>query len=315
MKYMVKAAILSNFRSKFKLKEIELEAPDDWVLVNIKYVGICGRDLVVWKGGFKNLKPPLILGHEIFGYFEGEPVAVFPGVLLDCEDKGQCNTVKILGEQIPGGYANKVAVPRWNIIPLKDEDFVKYAASACGVATILHVVKVLEIGSGDKVLVTGASGGVGIHGIQYLKAIGAEVYAFSRSETKASIIRKLGVNVVRNFDFYRDVGRMDFVIELVGARTINESMRTLRYQGSMALVGNVTGEPIYLQRPALFIMRELKITGSAAYSKEEYNYALDIIGRNLIKPFYKVYSISAINDAYNAVLESKVLGRAVLRVE
>ncbi len=315
MKYKVKAAVLPDFRSRFMIKEVELEAPDDWVLVDVKYVGICGRDVVVWKGGFKNLKPPLILGHEVFGYYKGTPVAVFPGVKSkECERTDLCEAFSVLGEQVPGGYANRVAVPEWNIIALKDHDLVKYAASACGVATFVHVAKILGIKEGDRVLVTGASGGVGIHGIQHLKLLGAEVYAFTRDKSKAKIIEKLGVNVVTDFDFYRSVGRMDHVIELVGARTLNESMRSLRFKGSIALVGNVTGEPIFIERPALFIMRELKMTGSAAYSKEEYIEALNEIEKGYIRPFYKLYNFYDINDAYEDVLSSMIIGRAILSI-
>ncbi|WP_243678222.1 alcohol dehydrogenase catalytic domain-containing protein [Vulcanisaeta distributa] len=40
----------------------------------MKAEGICGRDLVIWRGGFRNLKPPLILGHEIFGEIDGRAV-------------------------------------------------------------------------------------------------------------------------------------------------------------------------------------------------------------------------------------------------
>jgi len=315
LKYKVKAAVLLNFRSKFVIKEVELEAPDYWEIVNIKYVGICGRDVVVWKGGFKNLKPPLILGHEIFGYYKGAPVAIFPGIRSEQrEDLDYYKTFSILGEQIPGGYADKVAVPKWNIITLKDQDLVKYAASACGVATFVHVAKVLGIRKGDKVLVTGASGGVGIHGIQYLKLLGAEVYAFTRSESKAKIIKELDVNVVTDFSFYRNIGRMDHVIELVGAKTLNESMRSLRFKGSIVLVGNVTGEPISIQRPALFIMRELRMLGSAAYNKEEYMVALNEIEKGNIKPFYKLYNFYDINNAYEDILNSRVIGRAILSI-
>jgi alcohol dehydrogenase len=316
MRYKVRAAVLQNFRSNFEIKEVDLEAPDDWVLVDVKYVGICGRDLVVWKGGFRNLRPPLILGHEIFGFYNGRPVGVFPGIVGErCEDQEVlCENYMILGEQIPGGYANRVAVPPWNVVELPDDDFVKYAAAACGVATMIHVAKVLNIRAGDKVLVTGSSGGVGIHGIQYLSLLGAEVYAYTRSPEKAEKLRELDVNVITNLDFYKRLGRVDHVVEIVGARTLNQSMRALRPGGSLALVGNITGEVVTIERPALFVMRELKMTGSAAYTKSEYVTALKIISKNLIRPFYKVYEFDKINEAYNDVLNSKVLGRAVLKI-
>ncbi len=55
--------------------------PND-IVVRVKAEGICGRDLVIWRGGFRNLKPPLILGHEIFGEVDGRAVGVF-GAITD----------------------------------------------------------------------------------------------------------------------------------------------------------------------------------------------------------------------------------------
>jgi len=179
-RYKVKAAILREFLRNFSVEEVELEAPNDWALVDVKSVGVCGRDLVVWRGGFRNLKPPLILGHEVFGVYKGKPVAVYPAIVGEkCKKaleyglpENLCSDYTIIGEEVPGGYSTQIAVPPWNLIPLPDEDYDKYAAAACGVATLIHVSKVAGITGSSRVLVTGASGGVGIHGIQYLKLLG-----------------------------------------------------------------------------------------------------------------------------------------------
>ncbi len=318
MRYKVKAAVLEEFGSPFRVREVELEAPDDWVLVDVKSVGVCGRDVVVWRGRFANLRPPLILGHEVFGEYKGRPVAVFPAIVgEECIElmpgrENLCREYSILGENVPGGYASSVAVPKWNLIDLPDSGYDKYAAAACGVATLMHSARRAGVGPGDKVLVTGASGGVGVHGIQYLRLIGAEVYAYTRSPEKARVLRELGAKVVDSPDFYRREGRMDAVMEIVGAATINWSMRTLKPGGTLVLIGNVGGDPVVIERPALLVMRELTITGTAAYTRREYEEAIRLIGEGLIKPFYRTYKLEEINKAYEDMTKASLVGRAVL---
>lgn len=318
----VNGAVLEEFRKPFIIKTFQYQVPEDWVEVEVKAVGVCGRDTVVWKGGFPNLKPPILLGHEVFGYYNDEPVAVFPALVvseecrkrMEVDPHAACGAgdILILGEQFPGGYADKVYVPEWNIIPLPDEDFPKYAAATCGVATLMRASKVSRVSAGEKVLVTGASGGVGIHGVQYLNLIGAEVYGYTRSRDRAKVLKELGVIPVTSPDFYKELGRMDVVMELVGKYTFNWSMRALRTRGRLVLIGNISGEPVEIKRPALFVMRELEMHGSAAYSKKEYEAAIKLIGEGVIKAFYKKFPLADINKAYEIVLSGELLGRAVL---
>ncbi len=315
----IRAAILKEFRKPFSIEEIDIEPKEDEVVVNIKAVGVCGRDLVVWKGGFRNLKPPLILGHEIFGEYEGKPVAVFPAKVgkeclkLSEGKENLCNDYSIIGEKEIGGYSEAITIPKWNLIDLPDMNYEKYAAAACGVATIIHANNLAKLDKGSKVLVTGSNGGVGIHAIQYLSNL-YEVYAYVRSEDKAKQLKDLNVIPITSFDFYKNSGKVDAVFEIVGSLTINESMLSLKKEGKLILIGNISGEPINIIRPAFIVMNEISIIGSAAYNKKEYEDAIKTIGEGKIKPFYKSYSLNEINNAYNDIINGKVVGRAVLKI-
>jgi len=310
----MKAAILYQFSSPFVIGNAEPKGSG--VKVNVKATGICGRDIVIWKGGFRNLKLPLILGHEIVGYYKGKPVAVYPNLYCGkCEycrnnKENLCDNALILGEgEITGGYAEEVIVPESNLIPLPDEDFEKYAAVMDPVATAIHASKLANLERNSKVLVTGAGGGVGIHLVQYLKYLGIEnIYGLS---SKGDKLKELGINVisdVRNEKF-------DVVFEVVGSKTINDSLRALKKEGTLVLIGNVEGEAITLLRPALTIMRQQKIVGSASYSKAEYQEAIKLIGEGKIKAIYETFDLDQINEAYNRIINRKVLGRAVLKID
>ena len=317
----VRGALLYGFREPFRLEEFEYEVPDDWVEVRVRAVGVCGRDLVVWKGGFPNLRTPLLLGHEVFGEYNGKPVGVFPAIVseqcrraMDRDPWTVCDVgdVAILGENMPGGYADRVYVPEWNLVPLPDDEYEKYAAAVCGVATMMHAARVAGVGPGERVLVTGATGGVGIHGVQYLRLLGAEVIGYTRSPERARVLEELGVRAVTSLDFYKKEGRVDVVIELVGSHTLNESMRALRPRGRLVLVGNISGRPVEIRRPALLVMRELAVYGSAAFTKKEYEAAVKLVGEGHVRAFYRRYRLEDINQAYKEALEGGRVGRIVL---
>ncbi|WP_338598354.1 alcohol dehydrogenase catalytic domain-containing protein [Sulfolobus tengchongensis] len=309
----MKAAILNQFNSPFSIGNAE--ARGIGVKVNVAYTGICGRDLVIWKGGFRNLKLPLILGHEIVGYYKGKPVAIYPNLYCgNCEycksgKENLCDNALILGEgEITGGYAEEVIVPERNIIPLPDDKLEKYAAAMDPVATAIHASKLANLDKNSKVLVTGAGGGVGIHLVQYLKNLGVtNVYGLT---SKGEKLRELGVIPISDLKGEK----FDVVFEIVGSKTINDSLRALKKEGTLVLIGNTEGEPITLQRPAMTIMRQHKIVGSASYTKAEYEEAIKLIGEGKIKAIYEIYELERVNEAYKRLIERKVLGRAVLKV-
>ncbi|MEM3209165.1 MAG: alcohol dehydrogenase catalytic domain-containing protein [Saccharolobus sp.] len=307
----MKAAVLHQYNSPFNIEDTQ--ARGYGVKINVKATGICGRDLVIWKGGFKNLKLPLILGHEIVGYYKGKPVAVYPNLYCgNCEycktgRENLCENAIILGEgEITGGYAEEVIVPEKNLIPLPDDNFEKYAAAMDPIATSIHATKLVNLNRDDKVLVTGAGGGVGIHLVQYLKYLGVKnVFGLS---SKSEKLIELGVNT----DIKGE--RFDVIFELVGSKTINDSLRALKKEGTLVLIGNVEGEPITLLRPALTIMRQQRIVGSASYTKAEYEEAIRLIGEGKIKAIYEVYELEQINEAYKRLMNRQVFGRAVLKI-
>ncbi|MEB3755927.1 MAG: zinc-binding dehydrogenase [Desulfurococcales archaeon] len=306
-----KAAIIEEYQKPFAVREVNVpdKPREGWVRVRVKAVGMCGRDLVVWKGGFPNLKPPIIPGHEIFGELNGEPVSVYPAI-LDCST-GECR-VLILGENLPGGYAEYVDVPAENIVKLPTGEYEKYAASVCGVATLIHASRIAGIKPGDSALVTGATGGVGIHGIQYLVQLGVKVYAYTRRKEHNELLESLGAISVNDPLFYKKYGRVDYVFENVGAPVINDSLRSLKQRGTLVLIGNTEGTPITLNRPAMIVQRELIVKGSMAFTHDEWVEAIRLVGEGKIKPVYKAYRLDDINEAVESVLKGRRVGRIVL---
>ena len=307
------AAVLHEFNKPLSLEYIDLNPGPGEVIVKVKASGICGRDIVIWRGGFK-LSPPLVLGHEVFGELNGEPVGVFGaitcGKCMYCRNgkENLCDELMFLGEKRFGGYAEAVSVPERNIFKLPDDQFEKYAAATCPLATAIHATKLVDP-RGLKVMVTGAGGSVGIHMIQYLKMLGAKVVTIT-SKQKKPIIEKYADEVVLEGEKYN--GYVDVVYENVGAPTINESLRSLRKEGTLVLIGNVEGQEIPLKRPALTIMREQRIIGSAAYTKSEVLEAIKLIHEGSINTSFTAYNLRQVNEAINDVVNKRIPGKAVL---
>lgn len=308
------AAVLEEFGRPLSLKEVEI---GDGLQLRVGAAGICGRDIVIWRGGFRNLTPPLVMGHEIYGEVEGNPFGIYGvetcGKCQYCRvgKENLCENSRFFGEKRPGGYATFVTVTRGSLFPLPDRNYEGYAAAVCPLATAIHASNLAGVKKGDSVLVTGAGGGVGIHTVQYLKSLGAKVVAHT-SPPKVEVVSKYSDQVVVGPNFSKEVKDVDHVFELVGAETINESLRSLKREGTLVLIGNVTGKEISISRPALSIMREHRIVGSAAYNRLEVLRAVKLIHEGTVRPVYRSFSLQEVNRALDAVSKGEVLGRAVL---
>ena len=110
-----------------------------------------------------------------------------------------CVEQVFLGDtRLNGGYAEFVAVDADNVVPVPDDVTLDAAAIAsCAIGTMLHAVRAIGcVAPGDTVLVTGAGGGLGMHGVQLAKRAGGRVIAQTTSAGKVAMLRELGADAV-----------------------------------------------------------------------------------------------------------------------
>jgi D-arabinose 1-dehydrogenase-like Zn-dependent alcohol dehydrogenase len=312
------------------------------VLVRVKAEGVCGRDLIDRRGGFRGLKLPVILGHE----FAGEVVKVSAGVTdlapgdrvanllrLGC---GACRSClrgetpicerawQSFGQTRDGGYAEFVVAPAAALvkIPAQVSD-VEAASVACTFGVALRALRtVAKATLGDRVLVTGASGGVGMAAIQVAKALGADVIAVTSSESKHEALAKAGADdVIVHADSQKplhDLVReraplgVDVALELTGSPTFSASLRSLKNGGRLALVGNILADSIKFN-PGAVILYGYQILGSAGSTRTDLDDAFAMIAAKKLTVYInQVLPLEKAAEAHRLLADRAAIGRIIL---
>ena len=290
----MKAVLIERYGGPEVLRCADVERPrilPTEVLVRVRASGVCFHDLLIRQGKYKNIQLPCIPGHEVagevaevgsavFAFREGERVVVaaflFCGICPSCRQgrTDECETPPgAPGTQKEGGYAEYLRAPAVCLTRLPEGiPWEEAAAIPCAAATALDAVRnVARVGPGDKVLVTGAAGGVGVHAVQIARFAGAEVIAATGSKEKAARLQELGAHHVVCGPADRLAAQVKVitggrgataVIECVGTATLEASLRSLRAGGRLALIGAVTGDAVPV-KPAVLVLKNLTIRGSS----------------------------------------------------
>lgn len=329
--------------SKGKVEEEDVPVPDkledDQVLVKIDLTGICYRDILTVDGFFPNTRVPVTLGHEIAGkivkkgkgvntFSEGDKVAsLIYQPCGRCEDCMQgrenlCRYKKTFGEELDGSYAEYIVVREGSLVKVPEKvDAAGAAISACVTGMLIHAFKRAGIKAGERVMVTGAGGGVGIHAVQIAKAFGCRVIATTSSPWKIEKIKEYGADevILNEGSFSQEVKRftsgrgVDLVLESVGTPTIADSIRSLSWGGRLVVVGNVKPEPTQLML-GYIILRENSIIGSLSSTKKDVEEALMLTAEGKIKPvIHEILPLEKALEGHKTMREKNSFGRILLK--
>jgi D-arabinose 1-dehydrogenase-like Zn-dependent alcohol dehydrogenase len=311
------------------------------ILLRVHACGVCHHDLINRRGNLPRTQVPAILGHEA----AGEVVEVGAGVTgwaigdraatlqrLSCGRCRSClvgrnslcrNDARFFGEEIPGGYAAYLAAPVAGVsrVPL-DLSWEAAATTCCTTGTAVHVVRTRgQVCPEETVLVTGASGGVGLQAVQLARLDGARVIAVTSSRSKAEVLRAAGAHEVvvsPDLDFSAEVRRVtggagvDVAIEIVGSQTFGQTLRCMAAGGRVVVVGNLDTRAVSLN-PGLVIVKELEILGAYATTRPELDEALGLLRSGDIRPYVaEGLPLAQAARAHDLLEQRKVAGRLVL---
>lgn len=285
----MKAIRLIEIEKPLELQEIPVPAIGDKdILVRVRAAGICHSDAHYRAGHSAMGFMPITLGHEVAGTVEklgahvtnvksGDRVCLHYN--LTCGDCYYCSTgneqfcsaAKMLGHHVDGGYAEFIAVPARNAIPLPDEiPFEQGATLMCASATALHALRKSRIQAGETVAIFGV-GGLGLSAIQIARAVGAvEVYAVDikrdklelASEYNAIPIDASRVDAVEEIRKLTKGRGVNVAVEMIGLRkTMEQAIDSLGNLGRAVMVG-LNQQPISINTYAQILGKEAEIIGA-----------------------------------------------------
>ena len=324
--------------------QVPLPVPGDGeVLIRVAYCGICRHDLLTRQGAFPKIGLPVTLGHQVSGEVvqAGGNVSMPVGtrvltmIYRGCGQCAQCvagNDARclaqrplFLGEDCDGGYADYVCVSERTVVPVPDAiDLAHAAILTCTLGTAYHALTARgRVVSGQRVLITGASGGVGLHAVQVARLLGASVTGVVSAAEKRDAVLNAGADdvfVARDRSFARAFkavhrGGADVVIDVAGGPTLAESIHAAGEGGTVVVVGNVEGKSVTLF-PALVILKELCLVGTKSCSKEEMKSVLCEIAKGTLRPeVTEVVPMGNAAEVHAGMESGRSLGRVVLSNE
>ena len=298
----------------------EPEVPDGWTTVTVKAASINHHDVWSLRGvGLRAEALPMILGCDAAGIDEDGNEVLVHAVISHPDWHGD-ETLdpkrSLLSERFQGTFAEKVAVPRRNVVAKPAG--LSFAEAACLPTAWLTAYRMLFTQSGlkqgDAVLVQGAGGGVATALITLARAAGIRVYATSRDETKRA--RALEIGAHATFDTgERLPERVDAVMETVGAATWSHSIKSLRPGGTIVICGATSGDaPKAAELTRIFFL-QLRVHGSTMGTRDELHGLAQFLDVTGVRPLIdREIPMDQADKGLAAVIEGDVFGKIVLTV-
>jgi NADPH:quinone reductase-like Zn-dependent oxidoreductase len=230
----------------------------------------------------------------------------------------------MIGAHRDGGYAEFVAVPARNLLPLPDA--VSFEQACLVPNTIGPVVKACSgrarIRAGENVLIVGAGGGMGLHAVQAARACGGRVIAAIRSSRRETAVLQSGADVVlstERHDLSAEARRLtegwgvDVVLDFVATKeTLLASLTALAPAGRLVIMGYFPRGSV-LETPTWLFTEEIEVTGNRSAGREDIAQTIALIQNARIRPVVdKVYALKDAVAAHKAFEAGEVAGRAVL---
>lgn len=319
--------------------------PPGHVRVRIHAAALNHLDLFV-VGGLPGvtITPPWIMGADgagridvgDAGFVAGDAVVINPGISdRTCAyclsgEQSLCTNFRLLGEHLPGTFAESIVVPTANVAKIafgtdaKDDRFVKAAAFPLAALTAWRMmVTRARVQPGEDVLIWGIGGGVAVACLQIAKLIGARAWVTSSSEAKLKRARELGADEAFNHtsvDVAREIRTrtkkrgVDVVIDNVGQATWKQSLSSLRKGGRLVTCGATSGPAAEIDLRKLF-WNQYELIGSTMGNDSEFAAVVGEFNRgNLMPQVDSIFDLSAGRAAFEHLKSAEQFGKIVLTV-
>jgi NADPH:quinone reductase-like Zn-dependent oxidoreductase len=282
--------------------------------------GIAGAQEDGWSGAAFQF--PRIQGADACGRIvavgdEVDPVRIGERVLVEPVFRGAGRfDILYFGSEVDGGFADYTCAPSIHahrvVSGLSD---IELASFPCAYGTAENILTRINVQAGERVLITGASGGVGSAAVQLAKRRGAEVTALA-ADAKTEIVRSLGASRVvprdANLEALFGQEHFDAAVDIVGGSQFGSILNVLKRGGRYGVSGAISGPIVDLDLRTLYL-KDLRLIGCTVLEPEVFGNLVSYIERGEIRPVVAAtYDLSDIVKAQEAFLTKQHVGKIVL---
>jgi len=324
----------------FEVRPEEVPIPsleEGEALIRVGYAGVCGSDLTIYAGKHWRSRPPMIMGHEFAGEIvevratgtalkPGDRVAVEPllscGRCYACREGAYhvCQTLRLIGVDVDGGFAQYVKAPVERIYPIPDSMSMKQGALVEPTAVAVHDVHRSRLQLGDHAVVLGG-GPIGLLVAQVARVVTQRpVELVEVSDWRLELARKMGFDPIdpKRVDVVEEVLRRtdgkgaDVLFDVAGAAaTAAQLVALTRIHGQIIIVAMPKEfRPVDL---AGFALKEIDLRGSRVYNFRDYETAIPLIAAGKIDVEGMVSHVIPLEQAKEA-LDLSMKGDASMKV-
>lgn len=288
-----------------------------WTTVEVKASALNHHDLWSLRGvGLREEALPMILGCDAAGIDEDGHEVLVHAVISDPAwrgDETEDPRRSLLSERYQGTFADRVAVPRANVVPKPAS--LSFEEAACLPTAWLTAYRMLYVQGGMKpgqtVLVQGAGGGVATALITLARAGGLQVLATSRDEGKRARALEIGAHQVFESGA-RLPERVDAVMETVGQATWSHSIKSLRPGGTVVISGTTSGpQPDNAELTRVFFL-QLRVIGSTMGTRDELAQLVSFLDATGTKPLIdRTLPMTDAREGFAAMQSGELFGKVV----
>ena len=293
------------------------EAPEGWTTVTVKAASLNHHDLWSLRGvGLREEALPMILGCDAAGLDEDGNEVVVHAVVSDPSWTGD-ETLdpkrSLLSERYQGTFADKVVVPKGNVVPKPAS--LSFEEASCLPTAWLTAYRMLftqgDLKPGDTVLVQGAGGGVATALIALARAGGLRVWATSRDEAKRARAVELGADQAFESGA-RLPERVEAVMETVGKATWSHSVKSLRPGGKIVVSGTTSGPDVPNAELTRVFFLQLQVIGSTMGTRGELASLVNLLDVTGTRPVIdQVLPMEKARDGFAAMASGDIFGKVV----
>jgi len=345
----MKAMVLPELRAPLRLETVPVPriGPGD-VLLQVRAAGVGLTVVIMTAVPGRVTSFPRIPGHEVAGVVVevGAGVShVKVGERVTCHFYLTCGACRFcrsgretlctafrgyVGMASDGADAEYMAIPAANVTPIPPEvSDIDAAIAADAICTPYHACREeARVGPGDTVLIVGAGGGVGIHGVQMAKLCGGRVLAADIGDDKLAAAKECGADAlidVRRGDLAGEVRRLtdgrgvDAAIDFVASReTLEASVASLARAGRLVIIGSRPPaffgvDAAFTVDPGRMLQEMLEIHGSRYVTLAEIQQTLELLRQRRIRAIVgRTFPLEGAEEAHELLRRNALVGRAAL---